>query len=413
MKLLFLTAQLPEPPHAGGTLRTNGLMRGVQAAGHEVHVLSFGTSEQVDKHRATLDEFCASVTVVPPPQRKLAHRLRDLALTRMADMQRRYDSPLFAAQLEQLLARQPFDLIQIESLEMAAYLPLIKQAHPATPVIYDSFNAEYDLQHTIYEAERSNRRPLGALYSFVQWRRLRRFERTVCETVDHVIAVSDADAGAFRRLAPGRPVTVVPNGIEVASYADSDDSLDLGDAALVFTGSMAYRPNVDAALWFAEEVLDTVRVQVPEARFFVVGSDPHPRLNPLRERSNVQIMGWVPDVKPFLHAATVYVVPLRMGSGTRLKLLQALATRQAVVATRIGAQGVAVEDGAQVALADTADEFAKAVIRLLKDPERRQALGENGAAFVAEHYDWPAIVPRLLQVYDDIQTEATDEEGTS
>ncbi len=405
MRILFLVAQLPEPPHAGGALRTNGLMRGVQAAGHEVHVLAFGTREQLDAQRAPLDEFCTSVEVVPPPQRTTAQRLRDLLFTQAADMQRRFASPAYATALAGLLARQPFDLVQIESLEMAIYLPVIRQHQPQTPVIYDSFNAEFDLQRTIYRAERGDLRQVsGTFYSLIQWRRLVRFEHEVCRQVAHVIAVSDADANAFKRLAPGCPVSVVPNGVNAQEYARSDTSLDLGEAALVFTGSMSYRPNVDAALWFADRVLPAIRTQVPQTRFFVVGSNPHPRLAPLRERDNVQVTGWVPEVNPFLHAATVYVAPLRMGSGTRLKLLQAMAAGRGIVTTRTGAQGLSVQDGAELRLADTAEDFAIATLNLLEDPSQRKQLGQTGQAFVRAHYDWSVIVPALLEIYDSIIT---------
>ncbi len=415
MDILFLTAQLPEPPHAGGTLRTNGLFRAVHAAGHAVHVLAFGTSDQLRINRPALDEFCASVEVVSPPQRSNLRRLRDVLLSNVADMQQRYASPAYAAKLTDLLRRQSYDLIQIESLEMATYLPVLTREAPDTPLIYDSFNAEYDLQRTIYEAERGSlhpRRVIGALYSLVQWRRLTQFERMVCQRVAHVIAVSEADAEAFHRLAPEACVSVVPNGIDTAKYVTRDSSLDLGEHALVFTGTMNYRPNVDAALWFAEEILDSVRARVPDAKFFVVGSHPHPRLDALRERDGVQITGWVPDVNPFLQAAAVYVVPMRMGSGTRLKVLQAMAAGQAVVATRMGAQGLHVTDGHELRLADTAQDFARAVIDLLEHPDRRATLGANGAQYVRDHYDWAVIAPRLLAVYDQVmqrmKTQETD-----
>jgi glycosyltransferase involved in cell wall biosynthesis len=407
MRILFLTAQPPEPPHAGGTLRANGLMRGIHAAGHEVHVLTFVEPGQLDASHA-LSEFCASVESVPPPRRTVRHRLRDLLLTNLADMQRRCDSPLYAAKLEQILTRTAFDIIQIESLEMAAYLPVIQRVQPGTPVIYDSFNAEFDLQHSIHETEkRDPRRLLGATYSYVQWRRLTRFEREICQSVAHVIAVSDADAAAFRSLAPGCAISVVPNGINVQDYAQQDPSLDLGPYALVFTGSMSYRPNVDAALWFADQVFGQVRALVPDARFFVVGSRPHPRLNALRERDGVQVTGWVPSVNPFLYAAAVYVAPLRMGSGTRLKLLQAMAAGQPVVSTSIGAQGLQVSDGVELRLADTADDFARAVIELLEYPARREALGQAAAQYAAAHHDWSVIVPDLLRVYDEITGTAS------
>lgn len=407
MRILFLTAQLPEPPHAGGTLRTNGLMRALRAAGNEIHILSFGEDNQLRINRDSLHEFSTNITIVPPPHRRAFHRLRDLLLTNLADMQRRYDSPLYAARLTALLQQERFDLIQIESLEMATYLSTIQHVQPHTPVIYDAFNAEYDLQRTIFRTECSNpRRIVGALYSLVQWRRLTRFEREVCQSVAHVVAVSEADAELFEQLAPDVPISVIPNGIHTERYAVHDSSLNLGEHALVFTGSMGYRPNVDAAIWFAENILGDVRAQVPDAKFFVVGSHPHARLDTLRERADIQITGWVPEVNPFLHAAAVYVVPMRMGSGTRLKVLQAMAAGQAVVATTMGAQGLHVTDGVELRIADTAGQFASAIIDLLKHPERREAMGTCAAQYVRENYDWSIIAPRLLAVYADVVANA-------
>ncbi len=403
MRVLYLTAELPEPAHAGGTLRTNGLLRAVHAAGHEVHVLAFATREQLNAQRSTLDEFCARVEVVPPPLRSRADRLRDLLLSDRADMQRRFYSPHYAQALTNLLEQTPYDLVQMESLEMTIYTPVIRRVQPNTPLIYDSFNAEFDLQRSIWQAEKRQLSHLpGALYSFIQWRRLTRYERQIIHTVTHTVAVSQADAAAFQRLVPGCAVTVVPNGIDTKRYAREDITLDLGPAALVFTGSMDYRPNVDAVLWFAEHVLERVRARVPEAKFFVVGNRPHHRLNALRNRASVQITGWVPDVNPFLHAATVYVAPLRMGSGTRLKLLQAMAARRAIVSTSTGAQGLDVQDRVHLRLADTAEAFATAVIELLQHPAERAALGERAAEHVARCYDWSVIAPRLLAVYESI-----------
>jgi glycosyltransferase involved in cell wall biosynthesis len=378
-------------------------MRGVHAAGHEVELLSFAASSALAANRGALDEFCCRVEIVAPPRRKIYHRLRDFLFTRLPDMQRRAYSPPYASRLEQLLRGTTFDIIQIESLEMAAYLPVIQHIQPHTPVIYDSFNAEYDLQRTIYQTERGSLRRLpAAIYSFSQWRRLTRFERGICDTVDHIIAVSEADAAAFRQLAPGRPVSVVSNGINVSDYEYSASILDLGPHAMVFTGSMGYRPNVDAAIWFANQILTQVRQHVPDAKFFIVGSQPHGRLNALRQREDVEVTGWVPDVNPFLHAAAAYVVPLRMGSGTRLKLLQAMAARQAIVSTTVGAQGLDVTDGAELRLADRAADFAAALVELLQDPAERERLGENGSRYVRATHDWSVIVPELLSVYDRI-----------
>ncbi len=318
-------------------------------------------------------------------------------------MARRFYSPQYVAALKAQLASQPYDLIHIESLEMAAYLPMLRAQHGKFKVIYDSFNAEFDLQRLIFEIDR--RRPArlpAALYSLVQWRRLVTFERHVCQQVDHVIAVSDADAESFRRLASDVKVSVVPNGIYTREYEAPTGQLELGPAALLFTGTMNYRPNVDAVIWFADHILSEIRNAVPEARLFVVGNKPHERLDGLRQRADIEVTGYVQDVLPFLCSASVYVAPLRMGSGTRLKLLQAMAAGCAIVSTHVGAQGLDVQSGREMMLADDPETFARATAALLRDPALRQKLGAAAHTLVCEQYDWSVIVPRLLNVYQEM-----------
>jgi glycosyltransferase involved in cell wall biosynthesis len=163
---------------------------------------------------------------------------------------------------------------------------------------------------------------------------------------------------------------------------------------------MDYRPNVDAALWFALEVLPRIQRSVPDAHFTVVGQKPHPRLDRLRELPGVTLTGQVPDIRPFIQAADVYVAPLRMGSGTRLKLLEAMAMERAIVSTRLGAEGLEAAAGEALVIADQPGSFASAVVDLLQDAARRQILGRQASALVRARYDWPVIIPRVEAVYE-------------
>jgi glycosyltransferase involved in cell wall biosynthesis len=176
--------------------------------------------------------------------------------------------------------------------------------------------------------------------------------------------------------------------------------VDLGPQALVFTGKMDYRPNVDAIQWFADEILPKVESVCPEASLYVVGQRPHGSLQTLAEQANIHVTGFVTSVQPFLHAAAAYVAPLRMGSGTRLKLLEAMASGCAIVATPAAASGLRDEVHDALVLADGADAFAEAVVRVLQQPALRVELGQRAREAV-RIYDWSAIVPRLLAVYTD------------
>ena len=409
MRILFLTSELPYPPYAGAPLRNYGLIEGVSGQGYDIWLLSFAAPYPVPIEQTPLQRHCAHIATIPRPQRSIPARLRDLLLTRRADIERRYYSAAYARKLHDWLTAHDFDLIQIENLEMTAYLPLIKKLQPDVPVVYDAHNAEYALQQRIYETERGSLMQLpGALYSYIQIGRIRDLESRVCQTVDHVIAVSEADAELLGQLCAHTPITVIPNGVSTALYETPAEPVDLEDTALVFTGKMDYRPNVDAALWFAEAVLPLIRQEIPDAHFYIVGQSPHTRLDVLRGQPGITLTGFVPTVIPYLQATSVFVVPLRMGSGTRLKVLEAMAAACPIVSTRVGAQGLHVTDGQELMLADSAQDFARAVIHLQQDRESAAALGQRAHQFVRANYDWSVLLPRLLVVYKELGVARTN-----
>ena len=185
-------------------------------------------------------------------------------------------------------------------------------------------------------------------------------------------------------------------------YTQSSEELDLGRDTLVFTGKMDYRPNVDAMTWFTSDILPLVQAEFPDTRLYIVGQKPHSRLEKLRHKNNVEITGWVQDVQPFLRGAGVYVAPLRMGSGTRLKILEAMASGCAVVATTIAISGMREEAKQALMVKDDEESMSKAIIDLLKNPAQRTALGKNAQRFVKQYYDWPVLIPDLLHIYQDI-----------
>jgi glycosyltransferase involved in cell wall biosynthesis len=296
-----------------------------------------------------------------------------------------------------------FDLVQFEGFEMAAYLSTVRQVQPSAGLCYDAHNAEYMLQQAIYQVDRREwRRWPSAVYSFVQSGRIARVEAELCANVNCVIAVSEEDAGALRSLSPGSRIHVVPNGVCADDYRDPHEQLDLGDNVLVFTGKMDYRPNVDAMRWFTAAILPDVQKQVPDACLYIVGQKPHAWVETLRDRNNVAITGWVNDVRPYLHAAKVYVAPLRMGSGTRLKILEAMAAGSAVVATSYAASGLSDEAHRVMVITDDELEMADAIISLLRNPQSREALGKAACAYVKQNYDWTVLIPKLLDTYREI-----------
>jgi glycosyltransferase involved in cell wall biosynthesis len=391
----MLTPQVPYPPRQGTALRNWGLLRGV-AREHQVSLLTFAAPDQPPDPPAAITSRVERVAIVPQPQRTLTERLRDLVTSRRPDLAQRLQSDALLSTLDAWLAQHPFDWVIGEGLELAPYLEQV-WAHPAAPrVAFDDHNCEYLLQKRAFLTDL--RRPLrwiGAVYSGIQWRRLRRYEARICRRADLVTAVSRADAEALRAIAPTVTPLVIPNGLTVAAYAEHEEAIPLEHPAFVFTGTMDFRPNVDGVLWFGREVWPRVRSVLPGAHVYVVGRRPHRRLEPLREEPGVVITGAVPDTRPYIAAADVYVVPLRVGGGTRFKILEAAALGKAVVSTTLGAEGFP-EAAEALRLVDAPPDFAAACVRLARDADAREALGARAAAFAAT-YDWDALLPAFLE----------------
>jgi glycosyltransferase involved in cell wall biosynthesis len=433
-KILMLTPQFPYPPHQGTTMRNYNLIVGL-ARHHQVHLLSFGDPAQ--SRGTPVDDLCHSVQVVRPPQRSMRQRVVGLLLSRRPDMAQRLPSAQFRAALDATLARENPDVVEVEGIELAQYLFQAAESRAGRNrplLVFDDHNAEYVLQQRAFETDarqlwplpwiqglrgstqhrrdrligaaqdRQVRRWVGAAYSFIQWRRLRGYERRVCLAADRVVAVSEADAEALRNLVPGLDPIVVPNGVDIELYNGPAPTLAApsspGSSDLVFVGKMDFRPNVDGVLWFAQEVLPHVRREAPHVTFWVVGRDPHPRLNVLGDDPAVELTGWVEDVRPYIAGAALYVVPLRIGGGTRLKVLEAMAMGKAIVSTALGCEGFDLVADQELVIADTPAEFAAAVLALLRDPGRRERLGRAARRFAGSRYDWRMIVPRLERAYE-------------
>lgn len=403
LNILILSPYPPYPPHGGGTMRIYQLVRGL-ARRHRVTCLTFAPDAAAEQALAPLRALCRVVTVRGPAPRSLLRRAWTTLGSPLPDMALRNASTRYSAALHGLLAAEPFDLVQAESIEMAGYLAEARAAAGSGPaLVLDQFNAEFVLQRRAFLADaRRPRRWHAAAYSLAQWRKLARYERAVMRACDAVLAVSEDDRRTLAALAPRTPVAVVPNGVDAAffSRAAPGGRLCFGAPTLVFSGTLDFRPNVDAVGWFAAAVWPRIRARRPDARLVLVGKRPAPALLRLAADPAVVLVGEVPDARPYLAGAGVYVVPMRIGGGVRLKLLEALALEAPVVSTSMGAEGIlGLRDGLHCRLADQPAAFAQAVLDLLDQPDVGARMGAAGRALVAAQYDWSVIVPRLETFY--------------
>lgn len=398
MKILLLTASLPYPPQSGGALRTYSIIRGLAEAGHHITLLSFHNGAPPAPHNP-LTQLCQHIITVQSPDWSIIKRLKHLLFGGEPDIAVRLQDTQFAEELTRLLNSDAFDVVQVEGIEVAGYLRVVRTSLPDAKLIYDAFNAEAALQRIIAQIDASQpQKWLQSLYSFIQTRRIEGYEKEIVHSADTVICVSDEDANLLRPYARQKEFHVVPSSIFVDNYNVDSGHIKLPQNSLVFTGKMDYRPNVDAMLWFHETMLPRLQ----DTHLTIVGQQPHPRLTYIAQSERIQITGWVESVIPYMQAADIYIAPLRMGSGTRLKLLEAMACGCAIVATTVAAAGLSPAVKESMVIADEPDQFVKAIRDLLANPTIRSKMGTNARKLVKEHYDWKAVTPQMLTVYESI-----------
>lgn len=399
MRILWLNAGLLLPLDKGGKLRTWHLMRHL-ARRHEITYLSFTDPDTTPADREGMRAVCAHLHVLPrrdPPKGSAAFYADAAAylLDPLPYAAAKYRSSAYRHLLDRALAERPFDLVVCDFLVPAVNMP----ATLPCPSVVFTHNVEAEIWRRHAES-RTN--PVTQLLYRQQWRRMLRFERRTLARFDRVLAVSDADARTFQRLYPealDAPPITVATGVDTAYFAPGAATAQPGH--LVFTGSMDWIPNEDAMTHFCRDILPRIRALAPGVTLSIVGRSPTPAVQRLAEIGGVEVTGRVDDVREHVGRASVYVVPIRIGGGTRLKIFEAMAMGKAVVSTTVGAEGLPVTDGRDVVLADAPDRFAAAVVALLQDDRRRHDLERAARQLVVTHYDWAAVAGQLEQALVD------------
>jgi sugar transferase (PEP-CTERM/EpsH1 system associated) len=394
MHILWVKNELLHPLDKGGRIRTYEMLRRLRDH-HRVTYLALDDGTLTAEQRSRAGEYCDELVIVPWRSAPLRGAARAVAA------------------LGNLFSSLPFALSPYRSAAMRQAIRdwCTRSAGQEAVVVCDflvpALNVPEDLdcpvvlfQHNV-EAMIWERRakvasnPVVKLYMHEQWRRMQRVEREQCLRFDHVVAVSPEDAAVFRSRYRVERVSSVPTGVDTEFFRPSG-AVTRTPGSIVFTGSMDWMPNEDGMAFFVESILPLVKRAVPEATLTIVGRNPTARVRTLADgRSDITVTGTVPDVRPYLERASVVVVPLRIGGGTRIKIYEAMGMERAVVSTTIGAEGLDVADGEHILLADDPQSFADAVVALLRAPERAEQIGQQAASHVRAHFGWAAVAEQF------------------
>ncbi|HEY7054875.1 MAG TPA: glycosyltransferase [Vicinamibacterales bacterium] len=405
MRILWLKSDLLLPLDKGGKLRTWHLLRHL-ATRHDITYLSFASPDESPAHIDAMREVARSVHAIARSQpQKGSLRFWASAALRLFDplpyAVGAYRSRAFASKVRALMRNGGFDLVVSDFVLPAVNLP----ARPPCPSVVFTHNVESEIWRR--HAENKAGWLMRSLYR-TQYRRMLRFEGRALSRFDGVLAVSAADAETLRRLYPHAiktPIHVVQTGVDTEFFQPVTS--EVMPKSLVFTGSMDWLPNEDAMLFFCREILPRIREQEPGVSLTIVGRAPTPAVARLAQDPAITVTGRVDDVRPHLANGTVYIVPLRIGGGTRLKIFEAMAMGKAVVSTAIGAEGLPVRDGEHLVLADDPDVFASAVLRLFRNHDRRRAIETAARSLVVTQYDWAAVATDLDRALTSVVREAS------
>lgn len=386
MRILYLSAWNPYPANNGSKLRVYNLLRGL-AQQHTVSLITFGRDPRV-KPAAELSTLCERVHIVPRHEyNPLSARAVMGFLSSAPRVIVATHSPSMTEQIQRELERVQFDLVIASQWITAAYWP----AFGERPSLFE------EVELGLFETKKMQARfLLPRLRYELTLTKLRRYLRHLLPNFHSCTVVSEIEAQKLRSAAPEyRAIEVIPNCIDTSRYAGVEEKPR--PYTLIFTGSLTFFSNHDAMAWFLSEVFPQILSRMPRSTLTITGD--HGGL-PLPQSDNVTLTGLVDDVRPLVASSWVSVAPMRLAGGTRLKILEAMALRTPVVATSKGAEGLHARHGEHLLIADTAEDFAEALVRLLDDPGLRQRLTSSAYALVRERYDWKAVTPQFLDLVE-------------
>ncbi|MBK5294697.1 MAG: glycosyltransferase [Acidobacteriia bacterium] len=388
MKILWVNSGFLHPTTKGGHIRTLEMLKELHRR-HEIHYVAFADSAYPEGVERS-GEYCTRAYPVPNriPLRgspAFAGQMIANLLSSMPLPVSRYQSAAMADSIRRLRNQERFDAIVCDFLFPSANFDSLENC-----VLF-----EHNLETAIWERQAGTAtNPFLRAYFGLQARRMFVYEREVCRKVAQVIAVSPADAEKMRKRFDIQHVTDVPTGVDVEHFSPPDAIERSSD--LVFIGSMDWMPNIDGVCYFVEEIFPIMLAQRPSCTLAIVGRRPAPKVKLLAERNpNIRVTGTVPDIRPHLWGSLVSIVPLRIGSGTRLKIYESMAANVAVVSTSIGSEGLEIHPPEDIRIADDPRQFARQCLELLEDAETRGRVAEAGRRLVSSRFSWAQVTRRM------------------
>ncbi|MFH2035004.1 MAG: glycosyltransferase family 4 protein [Candidatus Zixiibacteriota bacterium] len=401
MKILQITHLVSYPPHDGPSLRNFNLMREC-SSDNEIHLLTFfrkahgHRKDNLENNIRELKKYCRDVEVFEiPSDGKKIKWLSLLFFNLFSSVPYSvwlYNSKEMISAVKRQLANNKFDIVEIGEIGLFEYSRLC----PGIPKVLIHHNVESQL---LERRSKFLNNWLARIYMKIQARKLKKLEAQACRLIEYHTTVSEGDRETLKKIGGSNNIQVVPNGVDIDYFRPTGEAIIPN--SLVFAGTMSWFPNLDAMQYLMNEIWTELKQKVPNVSISIMGKYPPKELVELNLKdSSFKVLGFVEDVRPVISRAAAYIVPLRVGGGSRLKIMDALAMGKAIISTPIGAEGTDVVHGENIILAETAKDLIEATIKVFNDINLRKKLEINARKLAEEKYSWKSIAPKLNEVYN-------------
>jgi glycosyltransferase involved in cell wall biosynthesis len=398
MKILFFSTENPYPPNGGHHLRTFNVLE-ILARRHQIHFVGFAQDKREFQYIPEIKKFCETVDIYEVTKTGYNTSFLLLAcknlLSKDPVIARRYFIQEAQRRIEQLFDQYPIDLVHMDMLALGLYKGILKN----TPVILTNHNVE---SLRIYRWMKIEKNPFVKSFLLYQYLKLKAFEQSICPKFDRCIVVSDYDKNYLKGLCGIDNFVVIPNGVDTHYF--KPEAAEVKSNHLVWVGGMTGPYNSDAVDFFIQKIWPLVKDKVPAATIDFAGGGPTQTLrNKAFEDKSIQVLGFVSDIRPIVQKASVFIAPIRVGSGTKIKVLNAMAQGKAVVATTVAAEGIDVTPEENILIADDPKEFTEKIVYLLGHEHVAKEMGTRARELIEKKYSWDVISDDIYRTYENYE----------
>ena len=394
MKILQITTRLPYPLTDGGKIATYNVIKYLALRGHNITLVCFNNE---NKKYPELEKYCKLIII----RKNLKTNYLGLFFNLFSGIPygiSKYYSIVAKKIIYDLLKKNKYDIVHLDHLHTAYYGSFIKKEYNF-PVLLQEQNTENIIMKRFYENQRNL---FVKFYAYLQYEKLYKYESKICEIFDCCLMITKIDEEIIKKMNSKIKTSVIPAGVDASYFYPIE--LKEEEYSLVSVASMNWLPNIEGIHWFCKEILPLVIREIPKAKLYIVGKNPPTSIRNLSNH-HIIVTGFVEDVREYIAKGQIFVVPLKTGSGMRIKILNSLAMGKAIVSTSIGCEGIELTDGENICIANSEKKFDEKILDLLANKNKRQRIGENGLKLVKEKYRWEKIAKNIENIYKEIIKE--------